>query len=42
MPIPDEVLEHLAERYDRACIDSTRFPFIKWASIEAEKMGYRL
>ncbi|BFH15878.1 hypothetical protein J6TS7_23340 [Paenibacillus dendritiformis] len=42
MPIPDEILDQLAERYQRACIDSDRYPFGRWAAVEAEKMGFRL
>ncbi|MEK4513632.1 hypothetical protein [Paenibacillus sp. FSL K6-2524] len=40
MPIPDELLDYLADRYHRSCIDSARFPFVVWASIQVEKMGY--
>lgn len=42
MPIPDELLDHLADRYKRACIDSTRLPFMTWAAIEAAKLGWKL
>lgn len=42
MPLPDEVLDFLAQKYDRACIDCTRFPFVTWASIEAEKLGWKI
>ncbi len=42
MPIPNELLDFLAAEYDKACIDSSRLPFINWASREAEKMGYTL
>jgi hypothetical protein len=42
MPIPDELLEHLAVQYRKACIDPNRLAFINWASREAERMGFVL
>lgn len=42
MPIPNEVLDYLANEYYRACIDPKRLPFINWASREAEKRGFML
>ncbi|GAC42782.1 hypothetical protein [Paenibacillus popilliae] len=42
MPIPDELLDHLAERYYREYIDPRKCKFITWAAIEAEKLGFRL
>lgn len=42
MPVPDELLDWLAEQYDRACIDSVRFPFMTWAAIKAQSLGYKL
>ena len=39
MRISDELLDYLAAQYHKACIDSKRFPFITWASLEAERMG---
>ncbi len=40
MSIPDELLNYLADQYDRACIDSSRLPFMTWASIQIERMGW--
>jgi hypothetical protein len=42
VPIPDEILDFLAEQYNRACIDSTRLPFVTWAAVEAEKLGWKI
>jgi len=42
MPIPDELLDYLAERYYWACIDPNRLPFYNWAMIEAEKLGWKI
>jgi len=42
MPIPDCLLDLLAERYQKACIDSNRLPFVVWAAVEAEKLGWRI
>jgi hypothetical protein len=42
MPIPDELLDHLAVQYHKACIDPKRLAFINWASREAERMGFIL
>jgi hypothetical protein len=42
MPIPDSLIDFLAERYQKACIDSTRLPFAVWAAIEAERLGWKL
>lgn len=41
MTIPDNLLDHLAERYVRECIDPARFPFERWATVEVEKLGFR-
>ncbi|BFH16536.1 hypothetical protein J6TS7_31410 [Paenibacillus dendritiformis] len=41
MIIPDEVLDHLADRYVRSGIDADWFPFVTWATVEAERMGYQ-
>ncbi|WP_268593664.1 hypothetical protein [Paenibacillus alvei] len=41
MPIPDKLLNHLADRYVRECIDPMRYPFERWAVVEAEKLGFR-
>lgn len=42
MPIPDELLDYLAEKYYRSCIDPSRLPFYKWAAVEAEKLGWKI
>lgn len=42
MTIPDEILEHLADRYVHECVDPDWFPFVTWASNEAEKMGLKV
>lgn len=42
MIIPDELLDHLAERYMRSGINPERYPFLTWATVEAEEMGFRL
>lgn len=39
MPIPDKLLDHLADRYVRECIDPSRYPFERWATAEIERMG---
>lgn len=41
MNIPDELLDHLAARYIQSGIDADWFPFVTWATIEAEQMGFR-
>ncbi|WP_268629182.1 hypothetical protein [Paenibacillus alvei] len=41
MPIPDNLLDHLADRYVRECIDPVRYQFERWAVVEAEKLGFR-
>lgn len=41
MTIPDEVLDHLADRYIRSGIDPERYPFFTWATVEAEEMGFK-
>ncbi|BFH71904.1 hypothetical protein J27TS7_08250 [Paenibacillus dendritiformis] len=41
MTIPDELLDHLAARYIHSGIDADWFPFVTWATIEAEKMGFK-
>ncbi|MBA9088853.1 hypothetical protein FHR92_005400 [Fontibacillus solani] len=40
MGIPDELLDHLGDEYDRSCIDPDRLPFVVWASIQVERMGW--
>ncbi|MGG4397212.1 hypothetical protein ABEX25_23185 [Paenibacillus thiaminolyticus] len=42
MNIPDELLDHLADRYIRSGINPERYPFLTWATVEAEEMGFRL
>ena len=42
MPIPDEVLDYLADRYYHACIDPNRYPFVTWAAIEAKRLGWKI
>lgn len=41
MPIPDNLLDHLADCYVRECIDPVRYPFDRWAVVQAEKLGFR-
>ncbi|EJW19936.1 hypothetical protein ABE142_26390 [Paenibacillus alvei] len=41
MLIPDKLLEHLADRFVRESIDSVRYPFVSWAAVEAEKLGFK-
>ncbi|MFW5436331.1 hypothetical protein [Paenibacillus apiarius] len=41
MLIPDEVLDILAERYCKSGNDPERYPFLTWATVEAEKMGFQ-
>lgn len=41
MPINDSLLEHLADRYVRECVDPARYPFERWAVVEAERLGFR-
>lgn len=42
MIIPDEVLDHLADRYMREYIDPSKCTFVTWAAMQAELMGYQL
>ncbi|BFH12304.1 hypothetical protein J6TS7_65380 [Paenibacillus dendritiformis] len=42
MPIPDELLDHLAERYKLEYIDPSKCPFQTWAAMQAECMGYQI
>ncbi|MFD3272664.1 hypothetical protein ACE3MS_21445 [Paenibacillus dendritiformis] len=42
MPIPDELLDHLAERYKREYIDPSKCAFATWAAMQAERMGYQI
>ncbi|BFH12734.1 hypothetical protein J6TS7_30300 [Paenibacillus dendritiformis] len=42
MNIPDELLNHLADRYMREYIDPSECAFATWAAMQAEKLGYRL
>ncbi|WP_276540142.1 hypothetical protein [Paenibacillus dendritiformis] len=41
MNIPDELLDRLATRYIQSGIDADWLPFVTWATIEAEKMGFK-
>lgn len=41
MEIPDSLLVHLADRYINECVDAVRYPFFKWAAVQAERMGYQ-
>lgn len=41
MPIDDKLLDHLADRYVRECIDPMRYPFERWAAVQAEKLGLK-
>lgn len=42
MNIPDELLDYLADEYDRQCIDPRRYPFVKWVAMQVEKMGWKV
>lgn len=42
MNIPDELLDHLADRYIHSGINPARYPFLTWAAMQAERMGYQI
>ncbi|GAV13262.1 hypothetical protein [Paenibacillus sp. NAIST15-1] len=41
MQIPDKLLDHLADVYCKSAIDPAYYPFWAWASVEAERLGFR-
>ncbi|WII39161.1 hypothetical protein [Paenibacillus thiaminolyticus] len=41
LKIPDEILDHLAERFIRSGINPEQYSFLTWAAMQAEQLGYQ-